>query len=264
MLSLTNKVLNAPKSPDFRSPQTLVTLDWNDPQAVASLIDHTLLKPEATRGDITRLSEEAREFNFASVCVNPYWVPLVSEMLRGSAVKVCTVIGFPLGANDAHMKIVEAELTLSRGAQELDMVQNIGALRSRDLDVVRGEIASMARLAHSRAAIVKVILETSLLTNDEKRIVCALAVEAQADFVKTSTGFSTHGATVEDIELMRETVGPSMGVKASGGVRTLEDVRKMVAAGASRIGTSSGVAIMRGLQNAGESPALTIPGQGSY
>src|SRR5437868_11732702 len=191
-----------------------------------------------------RACEEAREWGFASACINPCWVRLAVEMLRNSSVRVCTVIGFPLGANDVRTKVAEADNALSDGANELDMVQNIGALRSKDFHLVRNEIADLVHLAHSRGAILKVILETCLLTDDEKITACTLAAEAEADFVKTSTGFSAAGATFEDVRLMRETVGPSIGVKASGGIRTLEALRLMVSAGANRIGTSSGVNIL--------------------
>lgn len=219
-----------------------------NPAAVASLIDHTLLKPEAAHNDIARLCEEARQFNFASVCVNPCWVRFAAEALARSPVRVCTVIGFPLGANEPGTKLQEADIALTQGATELDMVQNIGALRSQNFDLVRAEITALADLAHSRSAMLKVILETCLLTRDEKISACRLAKDANADFVKTSTGFSSAGATVEDVRLMRDTVGDSIGVKASGGVRTLDAVRQMVKAGANRIGTSSGVAILRELE----------------
>jgi deoxyribose-phosphate aldolase len=226
-------------------------------QSIASLIDHTLLKPEATHQDVAQLCAEAREFGFASVCVNPYWVPFAAEQLSGARSRVCTVIGFPLGANQTVTKITEAQLALSQGAAELDMVQNIGALRSRELDTVRDEIAALAALAHSQGAILKVIIETALLDTDEKILACKLAVEAQADFVKTSTGFAKSGATVEDVALMRRTVGPSMGVKAAGGIRTREALHQMVDAGATRIGTSSGVAILRSHHTAeSEAPAV--------
>ena len=218
------------------------------PEAVASLIDHTLLKPEAAQKDIARLCEEAREFTFASVCVNPYWVRIAAEALAGSTVRLCTVVGFPLGANQSRAKIAEADIALSEGAKELDMVQNIGALRSRDFHLVHKEIADLADIAHSAGAILKVILETCLLTHEEKTAACRLAADAHADFVKTSTGFSTSGATVADVRLMRQTVGPQIGVKASGGVRTLDALQEMVRAGASRIGTSSGVSILRELK----------------
>jgi deoxyribose-phosphate aldolase len=233
--------------PNLASPfaQT-VTIDdqLDNPKTVASLIDHTLLKPEATQPDVVRLCAEARQFSFASVCVNPCWVRLAVEMLTDSSVNVCTVVGFPLGANDSRAKIAEAQLALSDGAEELDMVQNIGALRSQDFNLVRKEMSEIADLAHSRGAILKVILETCLLDEQEKITACTLAVEAKADFVKTSTGFSSGGATLEDVQLMRQAVGPSMGVKASGGIRTLQALRLMVAAGANRIGTSSGVSIV--------------------
>jgi len=223
--------------------------NFDNPKAVASLIDHTLLKPEATRSDIARLCGEAREFSFASLCVNPYWVRFAAESLAGSTARVCTVVGFPLGANEPATKIAEAELALAQGAQELDIVQNIGALRVGDFQFVKQEFADLAALAHSRGAILKVILETCLLTEEEKITACRLAMEGKADFVKTSTGFSTGGASLEDVQLMRRIVGDSVGVKASGGVRTLSAVRQMTAAGASRIGTSSGVIIMRELKD---------------
>lgn len=228
-----------------------------NPQTVAALIDHTLLKPEATQHDIARVCEEARQFRFASVCINPYWVSFAREALAGSGVRVCTVIGFPLGANESRTKIDEAHLALSNGAKELDMVQNIGALRSCDHQLVKQEIADLAGIAHSHGAILKVILETCLLTDDEKVTACRLARQAQADFVKTSTGFSIGGATVGDVQLMRRTVGDRIGVKASGGIRTLDHLRQMVAAGANRIGASAGVAIIRELES-GSSPQLKV------
>ncbi|MDQ2777260.1 MAG: deoxyribose-phosphate aldolase [Acidobacteriota bacterium] len=215
---------------------------------VASLIDHTLLKPEATESDIARLCAEARQWGFASVCVNPCWVVSASDALRGSTVKVCTVIGFPLGANVTQIKLAEAGPALDQGALELDMVQNIGALRSGKFEIVGEEIHNLATLAHARGALLKVILETCLLSHEQKITACRLAVDAGADFVKTSTGFSSAGATVADIGLMRKTVGPTVGVKASGGVRTLAALRQMVTAGATRIGTSSGVAIIGELE----------------
>jgi deoxyribose-phosphate aldolase len=214
-------------------------------QSIASLIDHTLLKPEATESDIIRLCREAREYNFKTVCVNPYWVDVARRKLSDSSVLVCTVIGFPLGANLSETKLSEARLALDQGAAELDMVQNAGALRSGDSAFVQAEIAALARVAHAGGAILKVILETSVLSDEEKIAACRLAVEAGADFVKTSTGFSAAGATENDVRLMRATVGPSTGVKASGGVRSLDGLRRMVEAGATRIGTSSGVQIVR-------------------
>jgi len=214
-------------------------------QSIANLIDQTLLKPEATADDIVRLCREAAEQNFCSVCINPHWVRLARTTLAGSAVRVCTVIGFPLGASRTGVKAAEARLALAEGAVEIDMVQNIGALRSADFDSVRNEIAELAEIAHAGNALLKVILETCLLTDEQKRAACRLAVEAKADFVKTSTGFSTSGATEDDVRLMRQTVGPVLGVKASGGIRSYEALGRMVAAGATRIGTSSGTQILR-------------------
>ena len=212
---------------------------------LASLIDHTLLKPDATREEVEQLCREAAQFCFASVCVNPNWVALCRELLRGSGVKVCTVIGFPLGAHLPDIKAYETRRAIEQGAEEVDMVINIGALKSRDYALVEQDIHGVVNAAAGRA-LVKVILETSLLTRDEKVMGSTLAKAAGADFVKTSTGFAGGGATVEDVQLMRETVGPEMGVKASGGVRTKEDAEKMVAAGATRLGASAGVKIVRG------------------
>jgi deoxyribose-phosphate aldolase len=209
--------------------------------SIARLIDHTLLRPEATRADILQLCREAREYNFASVCLNAYWVPIAASELVGTDVKVCTVVGFPLGATSTEAKIGETEAALRAGAQEIDMVQNIGALRGDDDRAVEEEIALVAAACHRHGAIVKVIIETSLLSDDQKIASCRLAQMAGADFVKTSTGFSSSGATVHDVELMRRAVGPEMGVKASGGIRTLDDLLKMLAAGATRIGASAGV-----------------------
>jgi deoxyribose-phosphate aldolase len=211
---------------------------------IAALIDHTLLKPEATEADIRKICGEAREYGFASVCVNPYWVPVVAKELAGSAVKVCTVVGFPLGASAADIKVAETTKALTDGAREIDMVINIGELRGGNLRAVGDEIGSVVQVSHSKSAIVKVILETALLTDEQKIEACRLSKDAGADFVKTSTGFAAHGATVEDVALMRKAAGAEMGVKASGGIRTLEDLRKMVAAGATRIGTSAGVKIV--------------------
>lgn len=213
---------------------------------IASLIDHTLLKADATRDQIIALCKEAKEFTFASVCVNPAWVSTAAEQLKGSPVKVCTVIGFPLGASTAETKAFETKDAISKGAEEIDMVINIGALKSGDTETVKNDIAAVVEAAKGHA-IVKVIIETSLLSDEEKRAACELSKAAGADFVKTSTGFSTGGATVEDVRLMRGTVGPEMGVKASGGVRSLDDLNNMVEAGATRIGASSGVQIMKGL-----------------
>jgi len=215
------------------------------PAELAKLIDHTLLKPEATEEQVRKLCQEAREHQFMSVCVNPHWVPFCADLLRGSDVKVCTVIGFPLGANRSEIKAVEAEDAIDRGATEVDMVINIGALKSRQYDVVLNDIKAVVDAASGKA-LVKVIIETCLLTDEEKVKACELAKEAGADFVKTSTGFSTGGATVADIALMCKTVGPEMGVKASGGVRDYESTMAMVRAGATRIGASAGIAIISG------------------
>jgi deoxyribose-phosphate aldolase len=212
---------------------------------VARLIDHTLLKPDATEEQVRKLCREARQYNFASVCVNPTHVALAARLLKGSQVKVCTVIGFPLGATTPTAKAIETRDALANGAEEIDMVINVGALKSGDDDLVRRDIQSVVEAARGHA-IVKVILETALLSKEEKVKGCLLAKMAGADFVKTSTGFGPGGATVEDIALMRETVGPEMGVKASGGVRDLETAQAMVAAGATRIGASASVAIVTG------------------
>jgi deoxyribose-phosphate aldolase len=217
---------------------------------IAALIDHTLLKPQATEADIRRLCREARQYEFAAVCVNPYWVALAAQELAGSAVRAATVAGFPLGANTTAMKVAETEDAIAAGAAEIDMVLNIGELCAGNLDAVHIDIAAVVAAAHARGALVKVILETALLNDDQKVAACTLSRRTGADFVKTSTGFSTHGATVHDVALMRRTVGPDMGVKASGGIRTLEDLEAMRAAGASRIGTSSGVQIVETLQPA--------------
>jgi deoxyribose-phosphate aldolase len=220
-------------------------LSASEVAALAALIDHTLLKPDATEADIRNLCAEAREYGFASVCINPSWVPLAAKLLSGAKSKVCTVIGFPLGATSTIAKVCEAEEAIADGAKELDMVINIGALKSGNRVAVQSEIGSISEAAHKFGAICKVIIETCLLTHDEKVAASKLAKAAGADFVKTSTGFSTGGATTEDIKLMRETVGPTMGVKASGGIRTLSDLRAMVAAGATRIGASAGVKIIQ-------------------
>jgi len=213
---------------------------------IASYIDHTLLKPESTESQVVQLCKEAAEYNFASVCVNPTWVEKAAAELTNSEVKVCTVIGFPLGASTPETKAFETTDAISKGAGEIDMVLNIGALKSGNIDHVKKDIEAVVNAAKGKA-IVKVILETCLLTDEEKVTASQLSKEAGADFVKTSTGFSTGGATIEDVKLMRQTVGPDMGVKASGGVRSLEDVEAMIKAGATRIGASSGVKIMQGL-----------------
>ncbi|UKK97847.1 deoxyribose-phosphate aldolase [Brevibacillus brevis] len=212
-------------------------------------IDHTLLKPDATQEMIDKLCAEAREHDFMSVCVNPYWVKRSAELLAGSDVKVCTVIGFPLGASTIESKAAETRDAIANGATEVDMVLNVGALKSGDLETVKKDIVAVKQAAGD--ILLKVILETCLLTEEEKVVACKLSVEAGADYVKTSTGFSTGGATVEDIALMRKTVGPNVGVKASGGVRDGETAVAMIEAGASRIGTSSGVSIVTGAKTTG-------------
>ncbi|MBX9973089.1 deoxyribose-phosphate aldolase [Cytobacillus firmus] len=213
---------------------------------VAKMIDHTLLKADATKDQIEKICAEAKEYNFASVCVNPAWVKLSSDLLNGTEVKVCTVIGFPLGASTPETKAFETKNAIENGATEVDMVINIGALKGGDNELVERDIRAVVDAARGKA-LTKVIIETCLLTEEEKVRACELSVKAGADFVKTSTGFSTGGATAEDIALMRKTVGPEIGVKASGGVRSAEDAQKMIDAGATRIGASSGAAIVNGL-----------------
>lgn len=215
-------------------------------QNIANMIDHTLLKADATKEQIIKLVEEAKEYSFASVCVNPTWVKTAAEGLKDTPnVKVCTVIGFPLGATTSETKAFETKNAIENGATEIDMVINIGALKDEQNDFVEQDIKAVVDSAKGKA-IVKVIIETSLLTDEEKKRACELSVKAGAHFVKTSTGFSTGGATVQDIRLMRETVGPDLGVKASGGVRSREDALALIEAGATRIGASSGVAISKG------------------
>ncbi|MEW4370815.1 deoxyribose-phosphate aldolase [Paenibacillus kandeliae] len=215
---------------------------------VAKLIDHTLLKADATQAEVAKLVEEAKKYEFASVCVNPTWVSFCAEQLKGTGVDVCTVIGFPLGANTPEVKAFEASNAIANGATEVDMVINIGALKDGNNELVERDIRAVVDAAKGKA-LVKVIIETCLLTDEEKVRASELSVKAGTDFVKTSTGFSTGGATPEDVALMRKTVGPDIGVKASGGVRSEEDLNAMVAAGATRIGASSGVKIMEGGQS---------------
>lgn len=213
---------------------------------LARMMDQTLLKANSTQEDIIKLAKEAKEYKFASVCVNPAWVKTAHEVLKDTPeVKVCTVIGFPLGASSPEVKAYEAKIAIENGATEVDMVINIGALKSNLNDLVEQDIKGVVEAAKGKA-LVKVIIETCLLTEEEKVKACEISVRAGADFVKTSTGFSTGGATVEDVTLMRKTVGPNIGVKASGGVRNHKDVLVMVEAGATRIGTSNGVSIIKG------------------
>jgi deoxyribose-phosphate aldolase len=216
---------------------------------LAHLIDHTLLKPDATVQQISQLCHEALLYQFASVCINPTHVKLAAQLLKNSDVKVCTVIGFPLGATSTQAKVFETEQALNDGATEIDMVINIGALKGGDDQLVEQDIASVVRVSHRHNALCKVIIETALLTDEEKVRACHLAKKAGADFVKTSTGFSSGGATIEDVTLMRRTVGPNIGVKASGGIRSLVDAQNMVAAGATRLGASAGVKIVQEAQS---------------
>jgi deoxyribose-phosphate aldolase len=216
------------------------------PTDLAGYIDHTLLRPDAVVADIDKLCAEAAEFRFAAVCVNPTWVSRAADDLRDSDVGVASVVGFPFGATPTEIKVFEARRAIRDGAREIDMVINIGALKSGMQSQVREDVARVAEACHESGALCKVIIETGLLTDEEKVVACRLAQQAKADFVKTSTGFAKGGATVFDVALMRETVGPKMGVKASGGIRTAEDVQDMIAAGATRIGASAGVKIVNG------------------
>jgi deoxyribose-phosphate aldolase len=214
--------------------------------SLAHMIDHTLLKPDATHDQVAQLCYEARKHGFASVCVNPTNVKLCQQLLEGSSVPICVVVGFPLGATPTEVKVFETQQAIREGASEVDMVINVGALKSRDYELVERDIASIARACHAGNAILKVIIEAALLTDEEKVAACQLAKVAGADFVKTSTGFGPGGATVDDVALMRRVVGPTMGVKAAGGIRTFSDAPKMIAAGASRIGASASVKIIQG------------------
>lgn len=228
------------------------------PGGVASMIDHTLLKPDATRKDIEGLCREAAEYTFASVCVNPTWVALCASLLQGSAVKVCSVVGFPLGATTPDTKHYETRRAIFDGAREIDMVINIGALKSGDLRVVERDIEAVTVPCREAAALSKVIIEAALLTDDEKITACTLAKAAGADYVKTSTGFGPGGATAADVALMRRIVGDEMGVKAAGGVRDLESLKAMVAAGATRVGASAGVRIVQ--ESQGKQPVAATKG----
>lgn len=214
------------------------------PQAIAAMIDHTILRADATEAEVRKLCGEAAEHKFASVCVNPWWAAVAAAELRGTGVKVCTVAGFPLGMTPSKVKAVEAAQAIRVGAGEVDMVMAVGALKSGQFAQVRADVAAVAEACHQGGAMLKVIIEACLLTKEEKETACKLSVEAGADFVKTSTGFSKYGATVEDVDLMRRVVGPSVGVKAAGGIRTLEDFEAMVRAGANRVGASASVKIV--------------------
>lgn len=235
------------------------------PEDVAATIDHTALKPATTAAEIRQLCSEALTYQFASVCVSPTWVALAAELLAGSPVRVCTVIGFPLGATLSAVKAFETAASIAAGAAEVDMVINIGQLKDADYDAVRDDIRGVVQAARSsggrtRPVVVKVIIETALLTEFEKRMACILAAEAGADFVKTSTGFSGGGATVEDIRLMRQVVGPQMGVKASGGIHDAASALALLDAGATRLGVSAGVEIMRELTGAKAAQPVTAGG----
>ncbi|MGH9704933.1 MAG: deoxyribose-phosphate aldolase [Candidatus Acidiferrales bacterium] len=221
---------------------------------IARLIDHTLLKPDASRDEVRKLCQEAVRFGFASVCINPSYVSLAAELVHGSNVKVCTVVGFPLGATLPQVKIYETEEVMKLGAQEIDMVINVGALKSKQDEVVESDIRGVVEASHHGGGICKVIIEAALLTVEEKVRACVASKSAGADFVKTSTGFGPGGATAEDVALMRAVVGGEIGVKAAGGVRTLEDFKKMVAAGATRIGASASVKILEQARTGGASP----------
>jgi deoxyribose-phosphate aldolase len=227
------------------------------PQDVARLIDHTLLKPEATRAQVEKLCAEAREHGFATVCVNPAWVPLCARLLHGSATGVCTVVGFPLGATLPDVKAFEAGRTVQEGAVEVDMVVNLGALKSGDFRAVERDISGVVEAARRGGALTKVIIEAALLSDDEKVRACVLSKAAGADFVKTSTGFGPGGATAADVALMRRVVGPEMGVKAAGGVKDLQSAQAMIEAGADRIGASVGVKIVQ--ESRGQKPAAAAP-----
>ena len=229
------------------------------PAGVASMIDHTLLKPDATRANIEDLCREAAQFKFATVCVNPTWVALASRLLAGSGVGVCSVVGFPLGATTADVKGYETQRAIFDGAREIDMVINVGALKSGDLRAVERDLEAVTSPCRSCGALSKVIIEAALLTDDEKITACTLAKAAGADYVKTSTGFASGGATAADVALMRRVVGAEMGVKAAGGVRDFEGMKAMIAAGATRVGASAGVKIVQ--QSRGEQPA-TAPSAG--
>jgi deoxyribose-phosphate aldolase len=230
------------------------------PGDVAGLIDHTLLKPDATRTDIEKLCREAAEFRFATVCVNPTWVALSAQLLRGTSVGVCSVVGFPLGATTPDVKHYEARRAIFDGAREIDMVINVGALRSGDLRVVQRDIEAVVAACQEAGVASKVIIEAALLTEDEKVTACTLSKAAGADFVKTSTGFGPGGATAADVALMRRTVGSEMGIKAAGGVKDYQALQQMVAAGATRIGASAGVRIVQESRGA----ASRTPGSGGY
>ncbi len=257
-LAVTRALQEGSETP---APAPALNLSATD---AARLIDHTLLKPEATEEQIRKLCREAQEYRFASVCVNPTWVPLCRNLLVESPVKVCTVVGFPLGATLPEVKAFEAERALQAGAHELDMVINVGRLKSGNHQIVFQDVAAVVSVARRAGALVKAIIETALLSEEEKVAACVLAQAGGVDFVKTSTGFSGGGATVADVALMRRVVGPVLGVKASGGIRTADDVRRMVAAGATRIGASAGVAIMQEFRKQGAAAKPVTEKESAY
>lgn len=244
------------------SDSSFISAKSSDRVNLSKYIDHTLLKAAATDEQITKLCEEAKQYNFASVCVNTCYVPLAAKLLANTGVKTCCVVGFPLGAMSSESKAQEAIDAIRNGANEVDMVVNVGKIKSKDWAYVKQDIEAVV-LACRGKALTKVIIETCLLTDEEKVKVCTVAKLAGADFVKTSTGFSTGGATAEDVKLMRQTVGPDMGVKASGGVRTYEDAMKMIQAGATRLGTSNGVAIIKGQPQAADAGGHVCVGCGN-
>lgn len=235
-----------------------------DDESLAGMIDHTLLKPDATADKIAQLCFEAKKYHFASVCVNPTNVKLCADLLKGSDVKVCTVIGFPLGATSTEVKVFETKNALENGATEIDMVINIGALKAKDNELVARDIHEVVKTAHAAGALVKVIIETALLTDEEKVVACLLAKEAGADYVKTSTGFSSGGATVHDVALMRKTVGPDLGIKAAGGIHSHEEAEQMIAAGATRIGASAGIKIIQADQSDSKTKSPSASSAKSY
>lgn len=243
------ELLSRARTYDQALPALVLPQGHPDGRSMAAWIDHTQLKPEATPQQIEKLCAEARQYEFASVCINPVYVPLAHRLLAGSPVMVCSVVGFPLGASQPEVKAEEARQAILAGAQEVDMVIQVGLLKAGDYESVARDIRGVVETAHNAAALVKVILEMALLTRFEKIIGCLICQAEGADFVKTSTGFGPGGATLEDVELMRRVVGPEMGVKAAGGVRSLADAQAMLRAGATRLGSSSGVKIMEELQH---------------
>lgn len=244
VLQCQDKVQEVVNAGASRLTSTLGNVDVGP--GINKMIDHTILKPDATQDQIAQICYEARKYGFAAVCVNPSYAKLCSELLQGTDVHICTVVGFPLGATSPEVKAYEAQQSIDDGASEIDMVINVGALKSKDYTLVERDIATVTRTCHAGGAVLKVIIEAALLNDEEKVIACQLAKAAGADYVKTSTGFGPGGATVHDVELMRRSVGPEMGIKAAGGIGSYEDAKAMVAAGATRIGASAGIKIVQG------------------